>query len=842
MATQASMDIVQKAYLAYYGRPADPNGLNFWATKLDNDGGSFDALIDAFGNSAEATELFGGKSAAETVNTLYNQILGRDADLAGLNFYVLGLQNGDFSAASIAQNIFDGAQNDDATLLANKLAVAKAFTASLDTVAEILAYAGSAAAETARDLLATVTVDTVTADFDVETTVAGLAGATVANGTTFTLTTSIDVFNGTSGNDTLIGDAATASAADSFNGGNGLDTFQLVGGTDADVITTSSVEVYEFKNQAAMTGNAVDLSGVADLTTLKLNNSVTGQTYTVGNDVAVEITNMAAGEAVTIGSAATNLVHNLTVGSLDVAKAGTVTVNANGANVGTINLATVDGSYSDVTLASDGAEKTVNVTGSGELDLKYANSVTTLDASAATGNITLADPTATGNTTIKTGSGKDSVTAAAAVNYTIDLGAGDDKLTTGNLTADDSIAAGEGNDTLAVAFAAADALDADTAASKAILAKITGFEVLELTDDMTGAIAMNKLGYNSLVLAAGTSAGTVTGVTSGFTVTYTDTVTDADDVLTVTMTDATLANTQNDTLNVVLKANIANNATVDVGDISVAGINKITIDASDASNADLATNKDDGYSIGLTNGTVVDTVTVTGSSELTYTVVAGQASMATYDASASTGNQIFVGTAHNGNQGITITTGTGDDNITSTAVGDVITTGAGKDKVTVIDDAVKTQITDFTFGTGGDSLTVDVSAIGSAVIGGDGLDDVAAQALVFNEIAGKETVAAGDNLFVLTGATYATTALVKAAIVAGGAREITLAGAATANDDILVAYSDGTDSYIAVVNINNAATTIDDNAATTVTNFIQLTGVNVSVAGTVHADNFAALV
>jgi len=29
---------VQKAYVAYYGRPADPNGLTYWAARMDREG------------------------------------------------------------------------------------------------------------------------------------------------------------------------------------------------------------------------------------------------------------------------------------------------------------------------------------------------------------------------------------------------------------------------------------------------------------------------------------------------------------------------------------------------------------------------------------------------------------------------------------------------------------------------------------------------------------------------------------------------------------------------------------------------------------------------------------
>ncbi len=37
-------DRVLDAYLAYYGRPADPAGLAFWADQLETEGGNLDSI------------------------------------------------------------------------------------------------------------------------------------------------------------------------------------------------------------------------------------------------------------------------------------------------------------------------------------------------------------------------------------------------------------------------------------------------------------------------------------------------------------------------------------------------------------------------------------------------------------------------------------------------------------------------------------------------------------------------------------------------------------------------------------------------------------------------------
>ena len=129
MATQQSMDTVQKAYIGYYGRPADPAGLEYWADRLENEeNGDLSALIDAFGNSAEYTSRYEGQSNAELVNNLYQQLFNRDAEEEGLNFYVGKLESGEYSLGDIAIVVMNGAQNSDVTALENKLAAANDFT------------------------------------------------------------------------------------------------------------------------------------------------------------------------------------------------------------------------------------------------------------------------------------------------------------------------------------------------------------------------------------------------------------------------------------------------------------------------------------------------------------------------------------------------------------------------------------------------------------------------------------------------------------------------------------------------------------------------------------------
>ncbi len=137
------IDTVQKTYIAYCGRPADPVGLAYWTGQLDSVNGDLSAIIDSFGNSSEVTSLLGNLSYEQKINKLYQNLFSRDADTAGLEYYTAALDNGTSTLSSIAMDIVNGTIGSDVPLLANKLAAARMFTSSIDTSTEILAYNSS---------------------------------------------------------------------------------------------------------------------------------------------------------------------------------------------------------------------------------------------------------------------------------------------------------------------------------------------------------------------------------------------------------------------------------------------------------------------------------------------------------------------------------------------------------------------------------------------------------------------------------------------------------------------------------------------------------------------------
>jgi hypothetical protein len=123
-----SFDYVQKSYVAYYGRPADPAGQDYWTARVDTEG-SLGAIIQAFGNSDEFNRRYGNLDYSALVTKIYQQALGRDPDPAGLAYYVGELVAGRRTLQSITLDVANGATTaPDSIVVANRLEVAAFYT------------------------------------------------------------------------------------------------------------------------------------------------------------------------------------------------------------------------------------------------------------------------------------------------------------------------------------------------------------------------------------------------------------------------------------------------------------------------------------------------------------------------------------------------------------------------------------------------------------------------------------------------------------------------------------------------------------------------------------------
>jgi hypothetical protein len=214
----------------------------------------------------------------------------------------------------------------------------------------------------------------------------------------------------------------------------------------------------------------------------------------------------------------------------------------------------------------------------------------------------------------------------------------------------------------------------------------------------------------------------------------------------------------------------------------------------------------------------------------------------------------------------TLIGGAGADTILGGAGSDAITGGTGVDSLTG-GDGVDTfyltatalngldVITDFGKATATSPDVLSISLTGyagttgttgyiSALVDGNSASVSDSATLLVKVVSAATTVAAGDNIFSLTGS-FADSTAVLTAIQSGGSRALTFGSStAAAGKDILVVWSDGTLGHVSVVNIGTAATTIgagtlaDAANTTSLTDLVTLTGVTTIASGDFLAANF----
>ncbi|UMR31011.1 DUF4214 domain-containing protein [Massilia sp. MB5] len=469
MAAQEYVAVVQQLYISYFGRPADYYGLDNFTKELDKMGApktfvevsaavqgktnaALVALVNGFNGSAESAALYGTENTqigiSKFVNAIYNNVLNRDADNEGRDFWVGEILSGRLTKANAATAITQGAISNtttqgliDAKTVANKLAVATDFTSALDTTAEINAFSGAAAAASARGLLAGVTNVTVPADYHVtvEAAVAQIVADSIPS-TTFNLTTGVDTFPGSSGNDIINAfyndTGATWSALDSIDGGAGKDTLNLSdvkGGVDLSIATVKNVETAVITSIGAL-ANA-DVSGWTGLTSVTANiKAGAAQTIKAADTTAVTVTNnggatVIGGSSVTVNATgsqftAQKALQTAVAAAADMTAVGVLTAAAVAA--GTITAAqktAIDGAGTvgaagtaagTIATATD-TQYTVNATNNNALvnaSVKGATTVNITDGSANSDKLKSVSLDGSQNTATLTGKALTSVSIA----------------------------------------------------------------------------------------------------------------------------------------------------------------------------------------------------------------------------------------------------------------------------------------------------------------------------------------------------------------------------------------------------------------------------------------------
>jgi hypothetical protein len=256
------MATLQGIYIALFGRPADPLGLAFF-NNATNNGADLTAIGD-LAATAEYQGRFEGMSSAQIVTAIYQALFARNPEPAGLAFFIDQLDSGAQGIATIAINMLDGAQNDDALVAANKIEAANTWMAAIAADPDALAaYQGQSGILAGADFLSGITADrsTIPTATQLKAAIVTLIAAIEPAepdpepepGQIFTLTEdSGEVVDGTDSDDTYIAilgaDRATLNDDDRIDGRGGLDALNLVVTANVAIPDTASIENVEIIN------------------------------------------------------------------------------------------------------------------------------------------------------------------------------------------------------------------------------------------------------------------------------------------------------------------------------------------------------------------------------------------------------------------------------------------------------------------------------------------------------------------------------------------------------------------------------------------------------------------
>lgn len=410
MAASAYFDQVQKLYIAYFGRPADPAGLIYWAENIDASGGSFDVAISGFAASAESQAVYAAGTTAQLVSSIYVALFNRPPEAAGLAYWTSLIDAGTISGARAAYQILNSAGPGDTQAIQNKLVIANAFTASVDTPEEIAGYNGAASAASARGFLARVDSTSFALSQANATLTIGVAEATGTGKNTATPTPLPSFIN------------TTVAAGGTYNGtasvkDNYLSTIANLDGTtiagnaaDTDTLTLTTAGTVTLNN--GTTGGTLSNLKVLNLAdganTITYNTSAGFTTINGGTGDDTFIPNTALLPIVINGGTGTDTIVLTAANAATASGSGTFASNVTGIEKlqltsvtnQTIDLQTL-GNYSDVIVSGGPNGLTLsNMPSNGNVTLTGAGTALTIANAAFAGgandivNVSLRDGSA----------------------------------------------------------------------------------------------------------------------------------------------------------------------------------------------------------------------------------------------------------------------------------------------------------------------------------------------------------------------------------------------------------------------------------------------------------------
>lgn len=399
--------LTQQIYIAYFGRPADPNGRAAFAKQLMDAGVTskvtdlvttyatspgIKALVDSFAASTESSALYGAADTTQFVTAIFQNVLGRPPKLAGLTFWQAEIDSGRVTRAGAALKIMAGAFANtsdpaqaalDQALINNRTKVAGLFTDAIDTIEEVISYRGQTNASLAREFLKGVTADTNPESLrgQIDALLLKMDMGAVPGTVLASLTANADSITGTAANEVVNAsiDASsgkhTLSAGDVIDLGAGFDVVNLLdttgGAIDLGLATLRNVEHLRVSSSGSLVNQRADVSGFAGLSNVTIDVAGPAHTITAGATTWVKATNTGGGVSVVGGAsidvtagtgqdAAVVAVSNTHLGIARVKNGSTVTITDGSADRSYLSTVSLDGNSGAAVLTGD-VLSTVNV-------------------------------------------------------------------------------------------------------------------------------------------------------------------------------------------------------------------------------------------------------------------------------------------------------------------------------------------------------------------------------------------------------------------------------------------------------------------------------------------------
>lgn len=104
---------VMQLYTAYFNRVVDKAGVDYWVGEMESNGWSIDDVATSFSQQVEFTSLYNGLTNTQIVEKVYQNVLNRDGDSEGKDYWENELSSGSISISQLVQAIVNAATQKD---------------------------------------------------------------------------------------------------------------------------------------------------------------------------------------------------------------------------------------------------------------------------------------------------------------------------------------------------------------------------------------------------------------------------------------------------------------------------------------------------------------------------------------------------------------------------------------------------------------------------------------------------------------------------------------------------------------------------------------------------------